>query len=50
MALRHIIAAETGIDEDLITKKFEESQDWYIRYDEAVEKGIIRLPAFELVH
>ncbi len=48
--MRHIIAAETGIDEDLITKKFEESQDWYIRYDEAVEKGIIRLPAFELVH
>lgn len=48
--MRHIIAAETGIDEDLITKKFEESQDWYIRYDEAVEKGIIRLPAFEVVH
>lgn len=48
--MRHIIAAETGIDEDLITKRFEESQDWYIRYDEAVEKGIIRLPAFELVH
>lgn len=48
--MRHIIAAETGIDEDLITKKFEESQDWYIRYDEAVEKGIVRLPAFELVH
>lgn len=40
--MRHIIAAETGIDEDLITKKFEESQDWYIRYDEAVEKGILR--------
>lgn len=48
--MRRIIATETGIDEDLITKKFEESQDWYIRYDEAVEKGIIRLPAFELVH
>lgn len=48
--MRHIIANETGIDEEVITKKFEESQDWYIRYDEAVEKGIIRLPAFELEH
>lgn len=40
--MRHIIAKETGIDEALITKKFEESQDWYIRRDEAIEKGIIR--------
>lgn len=40
--MRRIIAAETGIDEALITKRFEESQDWYIRYDEAVEKGILR--------
>lgn len=47
--MRHIIANETGIDEEIITKKFEESQDWYIRYDEAVEKGIIRRPPFELV-
>lgn len=30
------------MDESYINKKFEESQDWYIRRDEAVEKGIIR--------
>lgn len=40
--MRHIIAAETGIDEEIITRRFEESQDWYIRADEAKEKGIIR--------
>lgn len=40
--MRRIIAAETGMDESYINKKFEESQDWYIRRDEAVEKGIIR--------
>lgn len=40
--MRRIIARETGIDEAFITKKFEESQDWYIRCDEAIEKGIVR--------
>ena len=40
--MRHIIAAETGISEEDITRKFEEAQDWYIRYDEAKELGILR--------
>lgn len=40
--MRHIIAAETGMSEEFITHKFEESQDWYIRYDDAVEHGILR--------
>lgn len=40
--MRRIIAEETGMSEDVITKHFEESQDWYIRYDEAKELGILR--------
>lgn len=41
--MRRIIAAETGMDEAVITQHFEESQDWYIRYDEAKELGILRV-------
>lgn len=40
--MRRIIAAETGMSEEFITHKFEESQDWYIRHDDAVEHGILR--------
>lgn len=40
--MRHIIAAETGIDEAEINKHFEESQDWYIRYDDAVRLNILK--------
>lgn len=40
--MRRIISAETGIPEETITKKFEESQDWYIRYDDAVSMGILK--------
>lgn len=40
--MRRIISAETGIPEETITKKFEESQDWYIRYDDAKGMGILK--------
>ncbi len=40
--MRHIIAVETGMDESYVTQRFEEMQDWYIRYDEAKELGILR--------
>lgn len=40
--MRRIIAAETGMDEALITQHFEESQDWYIRYEDAEKLGILR--------
>lgn len=40
--MRRIIAEETGMDEEIITKHFEESQDWYIRYEEAKELGILK--------
>lgn len=39
--MRRIIARETDIDEAFVTKKFEEAQDWYIRYDEANQLGIL---------
>ena len=41
--MRRIIANETKASEELINKKFEESQDWYIRDDEAKKLGITRV-------
>lgn len=40
--MRRIISVETGIAEETITKKFEESQDWYIRYEDAEKFGILK--------
>lgn len=38
--MRHIIAERTGISEEEITKRFSESQDWYIQKDYADKHGI----------
>lgn len=39
--MRHIIADRTGIPMEEIIKRFEESQDWYIRQDYAESHGIL---------
>jgi len=39
--MRKIIAFETSIGEDEINTKFEQSQDWYINYLDAIQYGII---------
>lgn len=39
--MKELIAKETGMDLDYLNNKFEQNSDWWIRYDEAKELGII---------
>lgn len=39
--MREIIADSTDYSPDEIEKHYDESQDWYIYYDEMVERGIV---------
>lgn len=40
--MKQIIADETGMTLEFINNKFEQNSDWWIRYDEAKELGILK--------